>query len=95
MRVAHSWADKKAEIRVEGLERPLRVLHMSDSHVFSPADEEDSAYRDAATSYRDHYDDVRRDQNGNSVATEGTFEEMMNRAPGLGLDLIPNYPYPG
>lgn len=36
MRVLHSWTDLSAIIAVEGLSRPslpLRVLHLSDSHV--------------------------------------------------------------
>ena len=88
MRVAHSWTENTAEIKVEGLERRIRVLHMTDSHVFSPADEADPTYKDAATSYRNHYTEVRRDASGNGVSTEDTFAEMMERAPGFGLDLI-------
>jgi len=43
MRVLHSWTDVSAIIAVEGLSRPLRVLHLTDSHV-ALIDERDAEF---------------------------------------------------
>lgn len=33
MRITHSWTDSSATISVEGLTRPLRFLHVTDTHM--------------------------------------------------------------
>ena len=43
MRVTHSWTDDAATIKVEGLEAPVTMLHVTDPHV-GLVDERDSDY---------------------------------------------------
>ena len=88
MRVTHTWTDETARIRVEGLARGVRVLHIADTHVLSERDQREAAYADARASYRKHFADRRRDAGGNAVSTEETFLEIMREAGQLDVDLV-------
>ena len=44
MRCTHSWTDDTATIGVAGIERPLRVLHVTDSHISVPLEAVDQPY---------------------------------------------------
>ena len=44
IRCTHSWTDATATIGVAGIERPLRVLHVTDSHISVAAEEVDRPY---------------------------------------------------
>ena len=47
MRCTHSWTDDTATIGVAGIERPLRVLHVTDSHISVPLEAVDELCRPA------------------------------------------------
>ncbi len=88
MRVTHTWTDETATIRVEGLTRSVRVLHVADSHILSDADQQIATYKDARTSYLNHFANRRQDSSGNDVPTEQTLAEMLGMTSTLGLDLV-------
>ena len=90
-RCIHSWTDDTATIEVAGIERPLRVLHVTDSHISVPHEEVDQPYV--------HYG-ARIDGLFADFPTLQTFAAQMERARAEAPDLIGltgdhvNYPSP-
>ncbi|HTL53918.1 MAG TPA: metallophosphoesterase [Planctomycetota bacterium] len=87
MRITHSWTDETATIRVSGLQKPLRVLHVTDSHV-SLVDPDDAAHLEKATPHREKFSKRRQDAQGNNVFTEVSFAEAAQRAKAEKVDLL-------
>ena len=90
-RCTHSWTDDTATIGVDGIERPLRVLHVTDSHISVPDEEVDQPY----VRYGARMDGLFAD-----YSTLQTFAAQMERARTEAPDLIAltgdhvNYPSP-
>lgn len=87
MRITHAWTDDEATIRIEGLSREVRVLHVTDSHL-SQIDERDAEHVDACSDFRERFGSRRQDEDGNNIFAEVTFEETMVGAAGQNLDLV-------
>ncbi len=87
MRITHTWTDDSATIGIEGLDRPVRVLHVADSHL-GLIDERDREHLEACKDFRERFGSRRKDDNGNNIYTEVTFEESMVAAAGMNLDLV-------
>lgn len=90
-RCTHSWTDDTATIGVAGIKRPLRVLHVTDSHISVPHEAVDQPYV--------HYG-ARIDGLFADFPTLQTFAAQMERARAEAPDLIAltgdhvNYPSP-
>ena len=50
MRITHSFTDDGATIRIEGLARPVRMLHLTDTHL-QFFDERDGESYDSCVDY--------------------------------------------
>lgn len=74
----HAWTDVTAEVRVEGLERPLRVLQAADVHA-SLLDGRDAAMAQALTPKMRKLTAERPHEH---------LETLLAEAPDMGLDLI-------
>ena len=89
MRVLHSWTDLSAIIAVEGLSRPLRVLHLSDSHV-ALIDERDADFIPCCRGLGDRF--LHRHQNlderGQPIPPQDAFTRTMTSVGAQELDLI-------
>ncbi len=78
MRITHSWTDDTATIKVEGLEAPVTMLHVTDPHV-GLVDERDSDYLQACEAFNDKNNVLRR---------HDAFPEMMGNAGDLEIDVV-------
>ena len=87
----HAWTDQAATIGVPGIPGPLRVLHVTDSHISVPHQEADRPYA--------HYGE-RMDRLFADYPTLDTFAAQMEHARAERHDLIAltgdhvNYPSP-
>lgn len=90
-RSTHAWTEDAATIRVAGIDRPLRVLHVTDSHISVPHEEVDRPY----ARYGERMDGLFAD-----YPTLDSFAAQMERARVERHDLIAltgdhvNYPSP-
>ena len=87
MRITHSWSDTTATIRVEGLRRTVRVLHVTDSHICL-IDQRNAEYLEKNTQYRDKFAKYRMDAAGNPTHTEATFPETLLHPDHGAVDLL-------
>ena len=91
MRCTHSWTEATATIGVAGIERPLRVVHVTDSHISVPLEAVDQPY----ALYGARMDGLFAD-----YPTLQSFAAQMERARAEAPDLIAltgdhvNYPSP-
>jgi hypothetical protein len=74
----HTWTPETATIRVAGLDRPVRVLHVTDSHI-SRDPETEPPYDDCSARMHAAY---------SSYDTSGAFRDQMQRAVRERADLI-------
>ncbi len=90
-RSTHAWTDDAATIGVAGIDGPLRVLHVTDSHISVPHEEVDRPY----ARYGERMDRLFAD-----YPTVDSFAAQMEHARAGGYDLIAltgdhvNYPSP-
>ncbi len=87
MRTIHQWTDVSATIAIEGLDRPLRILHITDSHV-GLIDDRDAAQMAACQPIRERFNSLRKDAQGRAIDTVQSFDEVMSYAAMLGPDLL-------
>lgn len=87
MRAAHSWTDETAVIRVEGLAHPLRLLHVTDSHI-ALADPDDEPHLAKATPHHAKFRRYRREATGRDVPTEQAFLDAVAHARQAQVDLL-------
>lgn len=89
MRVIHSWTDSSATISVEGLTRPVRVLHVTDTHM-AVVDERDAEHiatcRGASDRFLHRHQN--RDAHGKPISPEDAFTHIMAAFGSQELDLI-------
>lgn len=77
MNATHEWTEQTANIAIEGLERPVRVLHLTDVH-FRYLDERNAG----------RTDDIRQETRTVGGPHHEGFYRLMQRVPSMGLDLI-------
>ena len=87
MRTTHMWTDDSATIAVEGLVGPVRLLHVTDSHL-ALIDARDAGHVEACSGVRERFGQQRLDADGNGIFTEITFAELMSAAAALDADLL-------
>ena len=87
MRITHTWDDQSATVRIEGLARAVRVLHVTDSHL-TLIDERDADHVEACEPFHERFAGRRTDASGNPISTDRTFHETMAAAADMQLDLI-------
>ena len=88
MRIIHEWTAGRATIGVEGLSRPIRVLHISDSHI-GLIDERDAQWTEACQELKDRFDSESRDRQGRAAVTAaGAFDELLTMTQSLQADLV-------
>ena len=87
MRTTHTWTDDNATIAVEGLTAPVRLLHVTDSHL-ALIDARDAEQVEACSGVRERFGQNRLDADGNGIFTEITLAEVMAEAATLGADLL-------
>jgi len=89
MRITHSWTDATATISVEGLTRPVRLLHVTDTHM-GLIDDRDPEHvatcRGFANRFLHRHEN--RDAEGNPIPPEDAFSHMMIAARSQEVDLI-------
>ncbi len=76
MRVTHAWTDDAATIHLSGLQRPVRMLHVTDVHC-ALLDERDARHEDACRDYCQRF-----------AGNERILAERFNEARELGVDLV-------
>jgi hypothetical protein len=74
----HTWTETSATIRVAGLDRAVRILHVTDSHI-SRDPETEPPYDDCSARMHAAY---------SSYDTSGAFRDQMQRAASERVDLI-------
>ncbi len=85
--MTHEWTETSANIRVRGLSRTIRVLHVTDSHI-SLIDERDGQHLEKCRDARGKFASRRLDASGAPVSTEVTFAETLTRSDFGALDLL-------
>ena len=89
MRALHSWKDGSATILVEGLQRPLRVLHITDVHL-GLIDERDGEYIAQCQGCEERF--LHRHQNvdehGRPLPARAAYAQILASFADQGLDLI-------
>jgi len=76
MRATHTWTPDTATIHIEGLQSPVRMLHITDAHIAN-IDDRDAEHVEACESIRDRYE-----------PRETLFHTLMAEASTLSLDLV-------
>ena len=89
MRITHSWTDSSATISVEGLIRPVRLLHVTDTHM-GLIDDRDPEHLATCRGFADRFlhRHENRDAEGKPIPSADTFSHMMMAAESQELDLI-------
>jgi hypothetical protein len=77
LNVTHNWADGSANIAIEGLEAPVRILHLTDVHL-RYIDERDMHQQD----------NIREETRTVGGPHQLGFYELMEQAPAMNLDLL-------
>ncbi len=89
MRITHEFNDGIALIRVEGLQRTTRVLHVADVHI-GFIDSRDAAFvdvhRDLATRFQERHEN--RDVHGRIFPQEEAFGHILEAARRHEVDLL-------
>ena len=89
MRALHSWKDGSATILVEGLQRPLRVLHITDVHL-GLIDERDGEYIAQCQGCEERF--LHRHQNvdehGRPLPARAAYAQILASFADQELDLI-------
>ena len=78
MRMTHSFTDDSATIRIEGLAGPVRMLHLTDTHM-QFYDERDGENYEACVDYCQRYAKMNEEQGTNYVPGD-TFRQAMAQA---------------
>lgn len=76
MRATHTWTQDTAAIHIEGLQSPIRMLHVTDAHI-ACIDDRDAEHQEACESYRERYE-----------SRETLFHTLMAEASILSPDLV-------
>jgi predicted phosphodiesterase len=86
--VGHSWTEDAATVEIGGLEKPLVVLHITDSHV-SVADPGEAQYQPYASRMDNAYGNDREHWRTKKKATTAThFRDLLASAKEQHVDLI-------
>ncbi len=86
MKVTHSFTDDSAVIRMEGLARPVRMLHLTDTHLRF-YDERDGEKFQACVEYTKRIEEHHRER-GTEPDPEKPFRQSMAQAATENLDLL-------
>ena len=86
MRVIHSFTDDSAVIRLEGLTKPVRMLHLTDTHLRF-YDERDGENFQACVDYCQRIEKLNRER-GIEPDPEKAFRQAMAQAATENLDLL-------
>jgi len=86
MRVIHSFTDDSAVIRLEGLKKPVRMLHLTDTHLRF-YDERDGENFQACVDYCQRIEKLNRER-GIEPDPERALRQSMARAAREDLDLL-------
>jgi UDP-2,3-diacylglucosamine pyrophosphatase LpxH len=86
MRVIHSFTDDTATIGIEGLAAPVRMLHLTDTHIRF-FDERDGERYQGCVDHRERLEKMHREQ-GTEPDPEKPFRESMALAATENLDLL-------
>jgi predicted MPP superfamily phosphohydrolase len=86
MRVIHSFTDDTATISIEGLAAPVRMLHLTDTHLRFFDEREGERYQ-GCVDHRQRLEKVHREQ-GTEPDPEEPFRESMAQAATQDLDLL-------
>ena len=76
MRATHTWTQDTATIHIEGLQAPVRMLHVTDAHI-ACIDDRDAEHQEACERHRKNHE-----------GRETTFHTLMSGASTLSLDLV-------
>jgi predicted MPP superfamily phosphohydrolase len=86
LRVTHSFTGDSAIIRIEGLAKPVRMLHLTDTHLRF-YDERDGENFQACVDYCQRIEKFHREK-GNEPDPEKPFRQAMAQAAQENLDLL-------
>ena len=86
MRMTHSFTDDSATIRSEGLASPVRMLHLTDTHM-QFYDERDGENYEAGVDYCQRYAKMNEEQ-GTSYVPGDAFRQTMAQAATENLELL-------
>lgn len=86
MRMTHSFTDDSATIRIEGLASPVRMLHLTDTHM-QFYDERDGENYEACVDYCQRYAKMNEEQGTNYVPGDA-FRQAMAQAATENLELL-------
>ncbi len=86
MRVVHSFTDDSATIGIEGLAAPVRMLHLTDTHLRF-FDERDGERFQGCVDHRQRLEKMHRER-GTEPDPEKPFRQPMAQASTENLDLL-------
>ena len=86
MRITHSFTDNSATIHIEGLAGPVRMLHLTDTHMHF-YDERDGENYAACVDYRQRYAKM-NEKAGTKWIPADAFRKNMAQAATENLDLL-------
>ncbi|MCW8133130.1 MAG: metallophosphoesterase [Planctomycetota bacterium] len=87
MRIVHESTETTATIRIEGLRAPVRVLHLTDTHL-NLCDERDAAHRELSRGREEKFSLHRKDEQQRPISTSATWVELMRMAAAEKPDLL-------
>jgi hypothetical protein len=86
-RVTHHWTDDIATICVEGLAAPVRMLHLTDTHLMA-YDSRDGEHAEACRAFCEQFEADQVEKFGKRFMPENTFRGTMAQAASADLDLL-------
>lgn len=86
-KTAHSYSDYGATVKIQGLEKTIRVLHIADSHI-SVLDESEKEYHPYSSRMDNAYKSVRHYKTQQETTPEKSFQELMDLAKTRHVDAL-------
>ena len=86
-RTGHSYSDYEATVKIVGLEKTIRVLHIADSHLSVP-DESEKEYHQYSSRMDNAYTSIQHYKTQQETTPEKSFLELMDLAKTQKVDAI-------
>ena len=87
LNITHTYTDQAVTIKIDGLSRPVRMLHLTDVHLLH-YDNRDADHADPCREFCSRFAASQRDDTGRPYEPDTAFERSMREAATMDLDLL-------